>query len=93
MMGDAAASSGHSEDSDYEVGKHFDLATRPGPARTARAAVRLMTTARDTAGPLWLALCGLPPAVACAAHKPVAARRCAQARQSKDCEYSLRKIG
>ena len=24
MMGDAAAA-GHSEDSDYEVGKHFDL--------------------------------------------------------------------
>ena len=26
MMGDAAASSGHSEDSDYEVRKHFNLA-------------------------------------------------------------------
>lgn len=31
MMGDAAASSGYSEDSDYEVGKHFDLVDyRPG---------------------------------------------------------------
>ena len=72
MMGDAAAA-GHSEDSDYEVGKHFDLGlehTRPGPTRTARAAVRLMTSERDTAGPQ---VCSVRSATCSSAQKPVAA--------------------